>query len=84
MIYSEKQYKELEKKLKKLQKENELKETENRLLKQQNKKQEEVIHDLDIYNYQIGVLKYNCVKSKSNFLNAQLFFMCKKGRIWKR
>ena len=51
MIYSEKQYKELEFKLQKLQKENELKERENKLLKQQNKQQAEVIHDLDPNNY---------------------------------
>ena len=55
MIYSEKQYKELQKKyeeqLKKLQKENELKEKEVRLLKQQNKQKDEVIHDLDKNNY---------------------------------
>ena len=51
MIYSEKQYKELEEKLKKLQKENELKEKENKFLKQQNKQKDEVIHDLDRYNY---------------------------------
>lgn len=51
MIYSEKQYKELEEKLKKLQKENELKNKEVNLLKQQNKQKDEVIHDLDRYNY---------------------------------
>lgn len=51
MIYSEKQYKELEEKLKKLQKENKLKDKENKLLKQQNKQKDEVIHDLDKYNY---------------------------------
>ena len=51
MICSEKQYKELEEKLKKLQKENKLKEKENKLLKQQNKQKDEVIKDLDRYNY---------------------------------
>lgn len=55
MIYSEKQYKELEEmyneKLKKLEKENELKEKENKLLKVQNKQKDEVIHDLDPNNY---------------------------------
>ena len=55
MIYSEKQYKELEEKYKKqlaqLKKENEIKEKENRLLKQQNKQKDEIIHDLDRYNY---------------------------------
>ena len=44
MIYSEKQYKELEEKYKKqlaqLKKENEIKEKENRLLKQQNKQKD--------------------------------------------
>lgn len=51
MIYSEKQYKELEEKYKKLKKENDLKENEIKLLKQQNKQKDEVIHDLDRYNY---------------------------------
>lgn len=55
MIYSEKQYKDLEQKYKKqleqLKKENELKDKENKLLKIQNKQQAEVIHDLDRYNY---------------------------------
>lgn len=51
MIYSEKQYKQLEEQLKRLKKENELKDKENKLLKQQNKHQAEVIHDLDKYNY---------------------------------
>ena len=51
MIYSEKQYKELEEKLKKLQKENELKNKEVKILKQQNKQKDEVIKDLDKYNY---------------------------------
>ena len=55
MIYSERQFKELEEKYKKqlnkLKKENEVKEKENRLLKQQNKQKDEVIHDLDRYNY---------------------------------
>ena len=55
MIYSEKEFelikKNYEEKLKKLQQENELKEKENKLLKQQNKQKDEVIHDLDRYNY---------------------------------
>lgn len=51
MIYSEKQYKELEEKFKKLKKENEIKDKENKLLKQQNKQKDEVIHDLDRFNY---------------------------------
>ncbi len=55
MIYSEKQYKELEdkykKQLAKLKKENELKDKENKLLKQQNKQKDEIIHDLDKNNY---------------------------------
>ena len=51
MIYSEKQYKELEEKLKKLQQENELKNKEVKILKQQNKQKDEVIKDLDRYNY---------------------------------
>ncbi len=55
MIYSEKQYKELEEKYKKqlsqLKKENELKEKEVKLLKVQNKQKDEIIHDLDKNNY---------------------------------
>lgn len=55
MFYSEKQYKELEEKykkeLQKLKKENELKGKEINILKQQNKQKDEVIHDLDRYNY---------------------------------
>ncbi len=51
MFYSEKQYKMLEEQLRKLKKENELKDKENKLLKQQNKQKDEVIHDLDKYNY---------------------------------
>lgn len=59
MIFSEKQYKELEEKYKKLKKENDLKEKENKLLKQQNKQKDEVIHDLDRFNYrgQCEILK---------------------------
>lgn len=55
MIYSEKDFelikKNYEDKLKKLQKENELKNKEVKILKQQNKQKDEVIHDLDRYNY---------------------------------
>lgn len=51
MIYSEKQYKELEEKYKKLKQENEIKEKEVKLLKQQNKQKDEVIHDLDKNDY---------------------------------
>ena len=51
MFYSEQQYKILEEKIKKLEKENALKEKENKLLKKQNKEKDEVIHDLDRYNY---------------------------------
>lgn len=49
MIHSEQQYKMLEQQLQKLKKENELK--ENRLLKQQNKQKDEIIHDLDRFDY---------------------------------
>ena len=55
MMYSEKDFelikKNYEDKLKKLQKENELKNKEVKILKQQNKQKDEVIHDLDKYNY---------------------------------
>ena len=66
MIYSEKQYKEIEEKYKKLKRENELKEKENKLLKQQNKQQQEVIHDLDKNNYkgQCETLKLEIIELK--------------------
>lgn len=55
MVYSEREYKNLEEKYKqqiqKLQKENEIKTKENKLLKKQNREQAEVIHDLDPNNY---------------------------------
>ncbi len=51
MVYSEKQYKELEEKYKKIKKENEIKDKEVKLLKQQNNQKEEVIRDLDKKNY---------------------------------
>ena len=51
MIYSEKQYKELEEKYKKLKQDNEIKAKQVKLLKQQNKEKDEVIHDLDKNNY---------------------------------
>lgn len=51
MIYSEKQYKVLEAEIQKLKKENELAKKENKLLKKQNKQKDEIIHDLDRYNY---------------------------------
>ena len=55
MIYTEKQVKELQeqymKQLRNLKKENEIKEKENKILKQQNKQKDEIIHDLDRYNY---------------------------------
>lgn len=51
MIYSEKQYKELQAKYEKLKKENEIKDNENKILRLQNKQQAEVIHDLDKKDY---------------------------------
>lgn len=51
MFHSEQQYKILEEKIKKLEKENKLKEKENKLLKKQNREKDELIHDLDRYNY---------------------------------
>lgn len=51
MIYSEKQYKELEEKYKKLKQDNEIKAKQVKLLTQQNKEKDEVIHDLDKNNY---------------------------------
>lgn len=68
MVYSEKQYKELEEKFKKLKKENEIKDKENKILKQQNKEQAEVIHDLDRFNYrgQCESLKLENAELKKN------------------
>ena len=55
MIYSEKELnlikKNYEDKLNKLQQENKIKEKEVKLLKAQNKQKDEVIKDLDKYNY---------------------------------
>ena len=53
MMYSEKQYKLLEEELKKLKKDNEIKDKENKLLKVQNKQKDEIIKDLDRYNYHV-------------------------------
>ena len=66
MIYSEKQYKELEIKYQKLKKENELKEKEVKLLKQQSKQKDEIIHDLDKNNYkgQYETLKLENIELK--------------------
>ena len=69
MIYSEKQYKELEHQFKKLKKENELKEKENKLLKIQNKQKDEVIYDLDKNNYK-G--KYETLKLENIELKKKL------------
>ena len=68
MVYSEKEYKELEKQLKKLQKENEQKDRENKLLKKQNKQKDEIIHDLDRYDYrgQCKTLKLENQELKKN------------------
>lgn len=51
MIYSEKQYKILEEQLRKLKKENEIKNKEIKILKTENKQKDEIIHDLDSFNY---------------------------------
>ena len=66
MIYSEKQYKELEAKYQKLKKENEVKEKEVKLLKQQSKQKDEIIHDLDKNNYkgQYETLKLENIELK--------------------
>ena len=80
MIYSEKQYKELEEKykkeLQKLKKENELKDKEIKNLKTHNKQKDEVIHDLDRYNYrgQCETLKLEVkeLKKKSTRLRGEI------------
>ena len=51
MIHSEKEYKMLEEQLRKLKKDNELKDKENKLLRVQNKQKDEIIKDLDRYDY---------------------------------
>ena len=51
MLYSEKQYKLLREENKKLKKEQEINPKEIKLLKTQNKQKDEVIHDLDKYDY---------------------------------
>ena len=55
MVYSEKEYKDLEKfykeQLKEMKQQNEVKEKEVKLLKEQNKQKDEIIHDLDRYDY---------------------------------
>ena len=72
MVYSEKEYQDLktkyEKELKKLEKENQIKDIENKLLKKQNKEKDEVIHDLDKYNYrgQCETLKLENEELKKN------------------
>ena len=66
MIYSEKQYKELEQKFNKLKKENEIKGKEVKFLKQQNKQKDEIIHDLDKNDYkgQYETLKLENIELK--------------------
>ena len=73
MIYSEQQYKMLEQQLQKLKKENELKEKENRLLKQQNKQKDEIIHDLDRFDYrgQCETLKLENKEIKKKLLQYE-------------
>lgn len=51
MFHTEQQYKMLEQQLQKMKKEIELKDKENKILKKQNREKDEVIHDLDRYNY---------------------------------
>lgn len=51
MFHTEQQYKMLEQQLQKMKKEIELKEKEVKILKKQNREKDEVIHDLDRYNY---------------------------------
>ena len=51
MIHSEKEYKILEEQFRKLKKNNELKDKENKLLRVQNKQKDEIIKDLDRYDY---------------------------------
>ena len=68
MIHTEQQFKMLEQQLQKLKKENERKAKEVKLLKKQNKEKDEVIHDLDRYNYrgQCEALKEENKELKKN------------------
>jgi len=68
MIYTEKQFKELEEKYLKMKKENEINNKEIRQLKQQNKQKDEIIHDLDKNNYkgQCESLKLENAELKKN------------------
>ena len=85
MIYSEKQYKELEEKLNKLKKENELKEKEVKLLKKQNKEQQEVIYDLDKNNYkgQYETLKLENIELKKKLKIYEEKFEMQKNSLRK-
>lgn len=69
MIYSEKQYKEVEQQLKKIKKENDIKNKEVKLLKIQNKQKDEIIHDLDPNNYRE---KYQTLKLENDELKKKL------------
>lgn len=51
MVYSEKEYNLLGKKLRKTEKDIKLKDREIKILKEQNKQKDELINDLDKYNY---------------------------------
>lgn len=69
MFHTEQQYKTLEQQFQKIKKENEVKEKEIKLLKKQNKEKDEVIHDLDRYNYR-G--KYLDIKEENQELKKKL------------
>ena len=70
MVYSEKQYKLLEEQLRKSKKENDIKDKENKILKMQNKQKDEVIHDLDKYDYrgQCSSLKLENIELKKKVI----------------
>lgn len=82
MIYSEMQYKMLEKELQKLKKENELKNKEVKLLKQQNKQKDEIIHDLDKNQYKekytTTISNYNNLLKINNEQNIEIQELKKK------
>ena len=73
MVYSEKEYKDLEKfykeQLKEMKQQNEVKEKEVKLLKEQNKQKDEIIHDLDRYDYkgQCQTLRLENEELKKNY-----------------
>lgn len=89
MVYSEKEYKELEqfykKQLKELRQKNELNEKENKKLKEQNKQKDEIIHDLDRYDYkgQCQTLRLENEELKKNY-NSTKQNLGLREKVWEK